>query len=249
MKRLLFTLCSFAITLIAIAQIPFEVKSPEWTKLATPKSSNGINIRKSPSTTAPRPLVNEDKISDYHVPLAYYAYWSTATPRGNVYAMMFTDVAPIIDEQNGWYKLEGIGPEYEPGWVSAKLCRTLSPETITLQELKTNPCNYIFTKDGIDYVLTMDVNEMDGDVTFWLGRLSKGILIYPYSLYVEQYEGGSAAKLDKNVFRYSESNSDEYGLPTFKNVPQQVIDSIVSNMIKSEKERVVCKVDGNILSF
>lgn len=156
---------------------------------------------------------------------------------------------PIIDEQNGWYKLEGIGPEYEPGWVSAKLCRTLSPETITLQELKTNPCNYIFTKDGIDYVLAMDVNEMDGDVTFWLGRLSKGILIYPYSCYVDQYSGGSVPKLENNVFYYSEANSDECGLPTFKNVPQQVIDSIVSNMIKSEKERVVCKVDGNILSF
>lgn len=249
MRRFVFALCALTISIAAFAQIPFEVKAPEWSKVAVPIPEEGVNIRKFPSTSAPRPLVDEDKIDDYHVPLIYYAVWSTATPKKNVYALMFTQSAPIIKEQNGWYQVAGIGPKGEPGWVSAKFCKAVSPEPITIESLKEDPDHYyIISQDGTDYVFCMETNEMDMDVTFSLGRIVDGILVFPYSLYAG-YEEGTATKLEKNnyggyIYKYTSQTMDEYRVPILKRVPKSVIESIIANMTKNTLPVQVYKYNG-----
>jgi len=84
MTKNIFTTAIMAATfMLATAQIPFEVPTPSWQYLANPTSESGINIRKSPSATAPRMLYDETKIEYFYIPLIHYAYWSTATPKGS----------------------------------------------------------------------------------------------------------------------------------------------------------------------
>lgn len=252
MKRILSTFCASIMTLLVFAQIPFEVEIPEWTHIAVPNTDGGVNIRKFPSTSAPRPMINEDKIEYYDIPAIYNAYWSTATPKGNTYPLMFTESAPIIKEDNGWYELKGIGAQGENGWVSAKYCKRISPEPITLNYLLNNEFLKdhvkVFNNDGEAYILIMNTNEMDQDITFILGKLVNGMIVFPYELYAG-YEPGKSVKLEKNdgyKFIYSEKDYDAYEEPDFRGVTDSVLNDILVNLKKASSPTIWYKVNGYI---
>lgn len=256
MTKNIFTTAIMAATfMLATAQIPFEVPTPSWQYLANPTSESGINIRISPSATAPRMLYDETKIEYFYIPLIHYAYWSTATPKGSIHPILMSsyEYAPIVGEQNGWYELEGVGVKGSNGWVSAKLCNKVTPQPITAADLNNDYYRIIESENGT-YAFSMYVNEMDQDVTFELGKLVNGYLICPYQLYAAFYEKGAttAVKKDDNgnySFLYTDANSDEFGCPILKGIPDSLIKDIMAKMTKKDKPTITCKIDGEMSSF
>ncbi|MCH5347121.1 MAG: hypothetical protein J1E63_08420 [Muribaculaceae bacterium] len=170
--------------------LPFTVKAPTWTKVAIAKDPEGLNIRKSPSTSAPRLLVDELKITAYDVPLFFYGFWSSNAPKGTVYALKFTGPDPVVSESNGWLEIENIGPNMEEnGWVSARYCNIVTPTPVT-KDNKPSGDNFLWLSDkGIatgddgEYALQGYYNEMDDEIVFNLGRLAAGKVVCPFSLY------------------------------------------------------------------
>jgi len=240
--------------MLASAQIPFEVPAPSWQYLANPTSESGINIRKLPSATAPRMLYDESKIEYFDVPLKYYAYWSTATPKGSIFPVLLTsyDYEPIVGEQSGWYELEGVGVKGTNGWVSAKLCNKVTPQPITSADLNNDYYRIIESENGT-YAFSMYVNEMDQAVTFGLGKLVNGYLICPYKLYADYEMGATTAiKMTENdnfSFTYTTEYSDNVGCPVLKGIPDSLIKDIMTKMTKVDKPTVTCKIDGEMRTF
>lgn len=251
MNKFLSALCAIVVSLTASAQIPFDVKAPEWTQLARPNNESGINIRKSPSATAARPMVNWRNVDNYECPLKYFAYWSTAAPKRDVEPVMLTEAAPIVGESNGWLELEGIGAKGENGWVSAKLCSRLTPQPISVSELENNPYRRVIRKDQDVYVLTLEP-VMEPEVQFSLGKLVGNYIISPYCFNVDNMQGRTTGLIRENENLYFVTlpqNMDEYGNPTLRGVPDSVIDDIISRMEKLDSNIITCKINGEWESF
>lgn len=257
MKKTFTTMIMAASFLLSSAQIPFEVQSPTWKYLANPTSEDGINIRKSPSATAPRMLIDETKIENWDVPAKYSAYWSTATPKTpSIYPILLSsfEYAPIIGEQNGWYELEGVGVKGCNAWVSAKLCKKLTPEAVTIADINNNEYYKSIASGNETYVFNIFPNEMDGDIVFELGKLENGFIVWPYQLYAYSYESGATTGLKKDSngnysFVFNKEYGDEFGNPILKNLPEDTIKEIITKMTKKEHPSVTTKINGELFAF
>lgn len=181
------TLIAVAAAITAIgcqaATLPFNVTAPSWNKVAQCTTRGGVNIRKAPSTTAPKMVYNENSIEDYECPVIYYGYWSTKSG-GAVQSITFDGVAPVVSEQPGWVELLNQGPKYESnGWVSAKYCKV---SEVTPIQASGNPSYIKFmllNTPGIEgtYAMFLVCDDMNSEATFYLGRLDNGKVVCPYS--------------------------------------------------------------------
>ena len=229
-------------------QLKFDVEAPTWTFVACTASDKGINIRKTPSPSAARPLVDELKINNYQIPVKYFAEWSIAAPKGNVYALMFEPgvYAPVLKEQNGWYELMGIGAKAADGWVSAQYCRKYGLQPITKDELKTTGYK-VYSNDSGVYAVSAEYDEMDNYASFSIGKLVNGILVWPYSL-VMDVTVGAEWKINKSddgyVLQVAKKDCDEYGTPDIGKLPQSVIEDVISKKQQKMAPSYTCKANG-----
>lgn len=181
------TLIAVAAAIAAIgcqaATLPFNVTAPSWNKIAECTTQGGVNIRKAPSTTAPKMVYNENSIEDYECPVIYYGYWSTKSG-GAVQSITFDGIAPVVSEQPGWVELLNQGPKYESnGWVSAKYCKV---SEVTPIQTSGNPYYIKFmllNTPGIEgsYAMFLVCDDMNSEATFYLGRLDNGKVVCPYA--------------------------------------------------------------------
>lgn len=248
MRRLLtssFAIIAMSITAFA-APPQFEVQSPTWTKIAISTNPDGINIRKSPSTSAPKLVYDENKIEDYDVPLACLGFWSSAPARGSVHAIPFNGPAPIVRESNGWYEIEGIGANCSgSGWVSAKLCKAIEPAPITRQSKENSPW-FVWLPDNGNgtYAIQLDYNEMDGCATFYVGRLKDGKIICPYMLHCFYAEPGDMPQIRQEgegfilSFKPDYYNEDEYTLD-LRRFSNNLLNQIVKLSTKLPDDHVI----------
>lgn len=235
----------------ANTQLNFDVEAPTWTSVAATVSDKGINIRKTPSSSAARPLVDEMKINNYQIPVKYFAEWSTAAPKGNVYALMFEpgEYAPVLKEQNGWYELMGIGAKAGEGWVSAQYCKKYGLQPITKDELKTTGYK-VYSNDSGVYAVSAEYDEMDNYASFSIGKLVNGILVWPYSL-VMDVTVGAEWKINKSddgyVLQVAKKDCDEYGTPDISKLPQSVLEDVISKKQKKMAPSYTCKANGEMI--
>lgn len=178
MATVLTALGSQAVTL------PFNTPAaPSWTKAAQCITSVGVNIRKTPSTSAPKLVYNENSLMDFDVPLVYSAYWGSKTG-GAIQAVTFEGVAPVVSEQTGWIQLLNEGPKRKSNaWVSSKYCKV---SEITPIKPAGNPRSFNFmiidTPSNVEgtYGIYMNLQDMDGECVFLIGRLADGKMVCPY---------------------------------------------------------------------
>lgn len=244
------TLIAVAAAIAAIgcqaATLPFNVTAPSWNKVAQCTTQGGVNIRKAPSTTAPKMVYNENSIEDYECPVIYNGYWSTKSG-GAVQPITFEGVAPVVSEQPGWVELLNQGPKGESnGWVSAKYCKVSDVTPIRPSGNPKNGFFRIIDSKGADgtYAIYLYCDEMNGTSNFFLGRLADGKLVCPYSFdcdYAMDNNSNAAPTIKKTEYGYiftatkqcmsevKTDPNDEYGyLETNINMlPDNMIDFIV----------------------
>lgn len=181
----------------------FDVAPRTWGSVVFSKSEEGINIRKTPSKTAPRLMYDESSITNFQAPLNTYGYWSTAAQTNDRYPVSFTRGLEV-GSQSGWIEILGAGPKGQSnGWVSGSLCEVLSPGIIsnptqlwqqTLRWLPVNPKD----KEG-EYAIYGTYDVMDQYAEFLVGKLSDGVIVAPYGLVVSAYcDNGHKPGLFKN---------------------------------------------------
>lgn len=247
------------IALSAVAAPPtFTVQAPKWSKLAV-ATTEGVNIRKTPSTTAPKLVYDESKIEEYDIPLSYYAYWSTAPVKGSVIAIPFEGPAPIVGELNGWYRIQNLGPnEASDGWVSAKFVKTATPVPMTLAG-KLPSANFVWlnapgnTADGV-YGIYITLDEMNGVADFYFGRQSNGVVVCPYTLHcddISMAENQKCAIINNGshyTFQYNPSVlTEDYQIDMSK-IGGDVLLQIIENATPAP-EKIVCNYDNYIIAF
>ncbi len=248
MKHLLTTLAGLAMTfMVSNAGVPttFELKKLDesWNKVAVSTNDMGINIRQKPSVTAPKLVYNEAKIEDFHTPLSVYAYWSSRPARGSIVAVPFTGPGIVAGERSGFYEIYGAGKDGS-GWVSAKLCRTYPLLPIDARWI--GGCQFLraMGPDWADLVIYCEFNEMDGDVMFYVGKISGKIIDFPYSLYVENVETGSSRPTsltkagDGYKLTVSKAQMAEYD-PDIRKFGTDVIADILDAATKSDYSRIL----------
>lgn len=218
----------------ANAEVPlrFEVKAPSWDEVATCTTDGGVNIRKSPSTTAPKMMYNEDAIEDYETPLIYIADWSTRQATGSWMNVSFWGPDPVIGKTDGWLQVAGIGPQGQPGWVSAKYCRVERPRPVGEYEgFKDIIKNLDGDRKG--YAIVAFTDEMNGEVNFYVGRYEGNFLVCPYALsaYYNNSEPGeprfSMKAGETPVFYFQPPADNPYEDVTAKCITPSVKDAIL----------------------
>lgn len=228
-RHLLFVAAGVTAMAAAAAEFPFEVAAPKFNKVAYTETEGGINIRQSPSATAPRMLYDEAKIDDYEIPLTVYGYWSSARPAGSVMAATFSGPEAVVSEKDGWLEIAGIGPKGVNGWVSAKYCK-LEP----LRPLESDDNLLLMNIDGGRYGLYMSYSEMDDYAEFYVGRMVDGILVCPYVLVIDIVnrpdENGSALYQDENgtyILSVGPDCRGEIGEPVFSMLGTETLGAII----------------------
>lgn len=202
MKKLILA-SAVAITFSASAQVDNNapVPAPKYSKIVICNAQDGVNIRKSPSTTAPRLVYDENKIQDFETPLNYSSYWSSGRIGGTVYAITFNSNAPLVSTADGWYEIAEVGPAtpsetFSNGWVSAKYCSLSDIEPITPKVMEENTCS-LRTFDNGNWTVYFSYNAMEGIYDISIGKIVDGQLVCPYNMYAateEPIDGPSTIK-------------------------------------------------------
>lgn len=224
-------LSSMAIT------FPFSVNAPKFKGIAVSTAEDGVNIRKSPSATAPRLIYDESKIEAYDVPATFYGFWSSAPLKRNQSAIKFYGPNLTVNEQDGWLEIWNIGPKNEQnGWVSAKYCKMIPLRPVTPANYPNNE-NFIWLNVAEDdqglYALVKNYNEMDDCADFYVGRVVNGVVVCPYSLYNVncQYEESATCRLEKGGYSctlyFNSKQSADIGGFKLNYVPSNVIQDII----------------------
>lgn len=259
MRRPTTLLAALALFIGASAAVPttFDVQPPVWNKLATATVEEGINIRKTPSATAPRMIYDESKIEDFQTPLTWLGYWSTGRVGGNLHPVTFNGPQPVLQEENGWLKIKGIGPKETDAWVSAKYCTVDQPTPLTPANIASDaPVRIIGDTSDPDnlYAIYLMTNEMDGDVSFFVGKISNGMLICPYKFYCMNYtwdESRPTAITEDNgsyTFNCNPSDMEDY-TPILSRFPASIFQKVLSMATPASADTVVLLINGSYQIF
>lgn len=254
MKKI-FVIAAMATALAATAAVPrdFTVSAPKFNKVVRSIAEDGVNIRKAPSTTAPKAVYNESKIEDYEAPVQTYTYWSTGKTGGSIYADKFQGPAPLVSESDGWFEVYGIGPAndaFHNGWVSAKFCTASDVVPITSQTVADYATELRSLGNGLMIYYVAD--PMNGECSFYVGRLAGGQLVCPYLLYAVAIEETSG----KTTFRKNEYGAQIiYCNPSEKDIEGPLLEKLTDStlqLILQQAEKtdrpITVFFDGNSLS-
>lgn len=236
----------------AIAQVPadFEVPTPKYSKIVTCTADGGVNVRKTPSTTAPKLVYNAANVDNFQIPLAYYSYWSTGKTGGDILATTFYGNGPLVKETAGWYEVADIGAydkkteSLTNGWVSARYCSLTDVVPITSQVIEENPWS-LRSINGGQYVIYANIDLMDGFAEFYVGKIVNGQLVCPYQLCVNTFEKVDGPttfdKFDENSYNLhiNAAECDDELAPSLPVLKDTTIRTILQKAQKLPKPFVV----------
>lgn len=231
----------------------FTVEAPKWDKLAI-TTTEDVNIRKEPTASSPRLLVDWEKVDNYQIPINYFAYWSSSAPQGSVNPISFTGPVPVVSEKDGWIEVLNAGPKCETnGWVNAKFCKIVRPNPITLENTEQFN-NFSLIPSGPDEVYALYAlcdAEMDNNATFYLGRLINGVIVAPYSLYCssaymdDAHSPGIFKDGDSFSFFFNSSMATDETLDLHK-MPTDIFAQLLDYVTKSAHEAVIYLSEGEL---
>lgn len=249
-------------------KIPFEVPVPEWTKVAICTSEDGVNIRKSPSTAAPRLLYNskefDDIYSKYHDDedlRREIGFWGNKAG-GNIAPFRWGNFCihnafPIISDSNGWLKLAGVGLHGGEGWVHSKYCKILPiiPVDKTYGGFSLIGNGPYVMRDVEEYGFTDEYPTTPGGFTSYyavqFGKIVNNMVIYAYEFVMYPVEkDASETKIvkeeDGNYALYIENRYlDENSMIDWENLPSLLRNEITDKVMKMPKATVILRTDDS----
>lgn len=188
-KLILFIFGIFSILSIEAQILPFEVKVPNVKFI---HSKNGVNIRQQPSVNSKKLIADDEYTPEWGYGVAL---WSSTVPNGYRTVKFLNGISSM--ENEGWYFIDNIGPDYdEGGWVSAQYSSTYNPEPIEYPKTDYNSnTTYL---PGIKWI-KRDADRMDGEyvlileghfgdnseLSILLGKLADGLIICPFEFPIE----------------------------------------------------------------
>lgn len=255
MKKLLIFAAIASSAVAFAAPKVFNVSAPTWKKIAV-ATTDGVNMRKAPSTSAPRLIYDEADIFDFQIPLNYYAKWTTVAPKGTQYAISFSGPAPVVSEKDGWVELLKAGPKCEENaWVSAKYCNIITPAPISYPVKRKLPTYTMIDRgaDGI-YCVYVSYDEMDSYAEFYVGRLINGIVVAPYKLdcAVANVDDNKKPGIYKNgdnyEFSFTSAMITDY-LPDINKMAPAMIEDIINFATKSTTDAIIYQHEDYVTVF
>lgn len=250
----------------AAVTFPFNVTAPTWNEVAECTTEGGVNIRKAPSTTAPKLVYNESKIEFCDTPLLSIAYWGTRTG-GNIHAVTFDGIAPVVSEQSGWIELLKQGPDWKTNaWVSSKYCKVIETTPI---KASGNPSSsqVLFFNIGEDtYAIYLETDDMNGEATFYIGKVSNGKIVCPYAYTCEygfdmsnESDPPSITKNEYGSYFYLATKKgmtgemDSYDFanysPDVSKLPAETLDFVIKHAKPLDVSSIIYLYDGNYHIF
>lgn len=255
--------------LVQAVSFPFSVNKPDVRMIV----SNGVNIRKTPSATAPKLVYNvNDENLDFGADPIDVSFWSAGSAKRNIEAVQFTGPGIVIGEKDDWYQIRGYGAEGQGnGWVNAKYCKPFTPQKLVYPNELSEDESFRFlwltqfpgTEPG-EYAMYYDYSYNDLSlVCFYIGKVVDGMLVCPYSfgtleapVLVGPEDNVAVAKVitpDHSLMhyweiRYNTDYMDSWSLNLSK-LPRQIIEQIVENAKPLDKEVVFYLKDGWLLRF
>ncbi|MCH5246140.1 MAG: hypothetical protein J1E84_06735 [Muribaculaceae bacterium] len=231
----------------------FNVKTPNWSKIAI-STTNGLNVRKSPSTTAPRLMYDEMNIEAYDLPVIYSAKW-VAKPTRYMVAITFDSPMPIVSEKDGWFEVLNCGPSYkENGWISGKFAKAVDYQPMSVSNNPNSRYAWIDRGDDGTYMIDLEFDEMNGEATFHVGRLVNGVVVSPYVLYCPfvNYDNTKKPSLGRvngeYEFTYNKTvSSDDYEYdPLASKLSKELLDEVIKNAVPADIDRIYFMYNGDI---
>ena len=253
MKKIIFLIAATLSIMLTNVAEAFTVEAPKWKKIAI-ATTDGVNIRQEPSASSPRLLVDWEKVDNYQVPVNYFGYWSSATPKGSVEAISFSGPSPVVTERGEWLEILNAGPKCDTnGWVNSKFCKVVTPTPITSSNTaQFNNFNLISSEqDEVFGLYAICDAEMDKYAVFYLGKLIDGVVVAPYSLYCNTAEmddshiPGFFKEGDSFAFYFNSSMATDENLDVHK-LPSEVFSQLLDYITKSKYDAVIYLSEGEL---
>ena len=183
----------------------FRAKAPSFDKVVR-VTSNGVNIRKQPSTQAPR-LFRLYDLTEECLDCPPEVTWANkiSPNKGEAATAYQEEVYPLLGESGDWYEIYidvyAGTPLNTSAYINKKFCKIeatkplalSAPECLTFAMVKSG--KYA----GLCVMCTID--EMEGNCLLQLGKYSEGMLLFPYSITVEQ-SNDNKIRLVNNDYSY-----------------------------------------------
>lgn len=163
-----------------------------------------------------------------------------------------------MSEVDGWYELQGIGPDGSNGWVSAKYCDVVNLKDARYKVVpgEYNTPDFVWLKDeeGAYYTLYYQKNDMEGGFAFYVGREIDGFVVCPYVFFCgEEYSNEHDCGLYKTdyniVFVYGDKQKIGYFEIDLRQVPFDVIQKIFWVAEPMDNPAVIYRNDGNYVAI
>ena len=129
-KKFFFALVAVVgMALQCVAQDAVTLKLPKWSKFVR-VNAEGVNLRKSPSTSSPRLMkVNVHSSYDYyHGVYNPMVSWNQNEKDGSPFRYEKETICPVVDETSDWYRIY-VKPGIE-AYIMKKFCTVESAQTV-----------------------------------------------------------------------------------------------------------------------
>lgn len=197
-------------------------QKPSWDKFVTAVNP-GVLLHKEADANSPVLKAAMENVESDMMDV-FLSWEGDEEKRGYTYShytFAIGTVSPVLEEKDGWYKVQVNEYGATEAWVEKESCREVKPEPITPEVLEqiglSGWSRYHLVKDGKlkNLVLHSELSELDG-YSFQMGELIDGLLVSPEQHIVsilEQQQSDYELKADGDMytlaFSEAQTTSDE----------------------------------------
>lgn len=188
-KLTVLILCVFAFAHFANAQqyVGLDIRMPKIGKIIV-LNADGVNLRKSPSITAPKLMGEEDDMGEYND-----VFWSNQYKGGESITFMKDYPLIVLRETEDWYGVPYMNRyQHHIVYVSKKFANEIQPQPVT-PEFMQSQNKLVVTKGRYRGYFAVDVAD-EGDIQYCFGRIVNGMAVCNHTVTCGIEVGDNALK-------------------------------------------------------
>lgn len=188
-KLTVLILCVFAFAHFANAQqyVGLDIRMPKIGKIIV-LDADGVNLRKSPSITAPKLMGEEDDMGEYND-----VFWSNQRKGGESITFMKDNPLMVLYETEDWYGVPYMNRyQHHIVYVSKKFAKEIQPQPVTPEFLQSQN-EFVVTKGRYHGYFAVNVTD-EGDLQYCFGRIVNGMAVCNHTVACGIEVGDNALK-------------------------------------------------------